>query len=178
MGRTSKSFKVLGVCVLPLQEGFPFPVHPHDVCQSSLEPPEVLQKVPRCSLTAETPDWRGAGATPPRGAAGAVNIPCTDWKTPFPALSCAAPSQQRSQLSGRFSPCLFERGTLLLLYQSLADIACSYEQMLCGCKQSVGETGSVFNIDKEQNGGLFKLCTDNFSIIKGVADTIPCLQMK
>lgn len=30
--------------------------------------------------------------------------------------------------------CLFERGTLLLLYQSLADIACSYEQMLCGCK--------------------------------------------
>lgn len=66
----------------------------------------------------------------------------------------------------------------MLLYRSLADIACSYEQMLCGCKQSVGETGSVFNIDKEQNGGLFKLCADNFSIIKGAADTISCLQMK
>lgn len=39
-------------------------------------------------------------------------------------------------------------------------------------KQSVGETGSVCNIDKEQNGGLFKMCTDNFSIIKGAADVV------
>jgi len=43
---------------------------------------------------------------------------------------------------------------------------------------SAEETGSVCNIDKEQNGGLLKLCTDNFSIIKGATDAIPCLRMK
>lgn len=123
-------------------------------------------------------------SNPSQGSCRCCNtVPCTGWKVPFPALSrCSSirpQPRQRSQISGRFfEGCLFERGTLLLLYRSLADIACSYEQMLCGCKQSVGETGSVFNIDKEQNGGLFKLCADNFSIIKGAADTISCLQMK
>lgn len=75
------------------------------------------------------------------------------------------------------SPVLFERGTLSLLCQSLADIACSYEQMFRGCKLEHRGDGK-FNIDKEQNGGLFKLCTDNFSIIKGATDAIPCLQTK
>lgn len=149
-----------------------FPVH---VWQSSLEPPEVL--LGAHSQLEPQSGWEQGQFLPGELQVQGMLYLCSLWilEDPLssPGLVQLHPSSSQSILC-----CLFEQGTLLLLSQSLADIACSYEQMLCGCEETVGETGSVCSIDKEQNGGLFKLCTDNFSIIKGAADSIPCLQMK